>query len=519
MCFPRASCPKMVGKIFDTLSIDSIKKACADVRVSLLDEQYRMHPDISEVPRVHVYENKIKDGSSCHKKEANDNISGSSVLNVIDTSNENSWASQVSTGGRFNLYNAIVVAELAESIIKSSNDPEVRLGIITAYRHQANLILRIIEDKGISRDKIRISTIHTFQGAENKIVVFDLVEGYGAKKWSMLNEDDNSSAIRLVNVAITRAEAKFYVVAHTKYFKETFSSNTLVGKLIDNCEKKGKVIPSDKIVKNWEASDFDKWIDKLDETDIRDSVTSSRLFTGQEFWPQFVYDIKKALNRIIILSPFLSAQRAGKLMNLLTSLVRKGIKIFVITRPPNEQSGVMVEQAEIVIGKLTQIGVRTVFRSKMHQKVAIIDNDLAWEGSLNILSHNNTQEQMRRIVGEKTIKQIYDNLSLEELDKEHESNLQLCPECSSKGLKNYVTLKKGRFGQFYACSSFPKCKWTSSFNGKKTSQKSNVSAGVSAPRNTKTSKSQWETSICYWSLEEKPGYIYSKKKDAWYKKK
>ncbi|NMB01682.1 MAG: hypothetical protein GX971_09250 [Firmicutes bacterium] len=38
----------------------------------------------------------------------------------------------------------------------------------------------------------------------------------------------------------------------------------------------------------------------------------------------------------------------------------------------------------------------------------------AWEGSLNILSHNSTEEQMRRFVGQNTVEEIINNLELDQ---------------------------------------------------------------------------------------------------------
>lgn len=49
----------------------------------------------------------------------------------------------------------------------------------------------------------------------------------------------------------------------------------------------------------------------------------------------------------------------------------------------------------------------------MHQKVALIDNEIAWEGSL-ILSHNSTEEKIRRLVGLNTVEEIVNNLELDQ---------------------------------------------------------------------------------------------------------
>lgn len=45
-----------------------------------------------------------------------------------------------------------------------------------------------------------------------------------------------------------------------------------------------------------------------------------------------------------------------------------------------------------------KLGVTVLFTGKLHRKIAITDNEILWEGSLNILSQSDSCEIMRRIV-------------------------------------------------------------------------------------------------------------------------
>lgn len=513
----------LAKSIFDTLRVSKVQEAFKNDRINLLDEQYRMHPIISKIPRELIYEGKLKDGkilSDNSSKSIWDPISHEIPLVLIDTSLDNPWASQISSGGRFNLYNALLCISLAEKIL--GERAVDKISIITPYRNQANLIIKMAKDKGEEfSKKLRINTIHSFQGGEDKVVILDTVEGTGAKKWSMLNEYNDEDAKKLINVAVTRAESKLYIIANKSYIFNNFSPETVMSKILNIILREGMTKSSNQIIHNWRAVNFEKWADVLYSSASSKSIEGSKLYSENEFWPAFYKDLKSSREKVIILSPFVSVNRTSKLLNLLISLLVKEVKIFVLTRPPNEQFGHMAEQAQVAIEKLKQSGVLVSFRSNMHQKVAIIDNEIAWEGSLNILSHNDSEEQMRRIEGEKTIEQICNNLGLDDLNLFEDEN-QLCPKCLSKGIKSFITLKKGKYGYFYACTN-PDCDWTGS-----------VKKGVGLARNkestpkphgketTKQSYSQrkeWETSICYWSLEKKPGYTYSKKRNAWYKKK
>jgi hypothetical protein len=46
---------------------------------------------------------------------------------------------------------------------------------------------------------------------------------------------------------------------------------------------------------------------------------------------------------------------------------------------------------------MQELGVKVLYTVKHHRKLAVVD-DVLWEGSLNILSQNDSCEIMRRIV-------------------------------------------------------------------------------------------------------------------------
>ena len=86
----------------------------------------------------------------------------------------------------------------------------------------------------------------------------------------------------------------------------------------------------------------------------------------------------------------------------------------VYTKPVGEHSQTyMCEDAAQAVSLLDKMGVEVVQQPEIHQKVAIMDDNVCWEGSLNILSHTgNTLEHMRRLIGRATAAEIKNNLRL-----------------------------------------------------------------------------------------------------------
>ncbi len=443
---------KWLGRsIFSVLGINGIDEANKDPRVKLLDIQYRMAPEISLITNRFFYGMKLKDHPSTRNRILDDGVSKSPLV-LVETESINPWCSRLSTGGRFNLYNALVCCTLAKRIIQSITDG--RIGIITPYAAQARLINKIAMDWGI-RDRIRPSTVHRFQGGEEPIIIFDSVEGAGIRVAPMLDDrKPDSSAKLLLNVAITRAQNRLYLVGHTKHLLSNLHPDSALAGIIHHFYVNAEKLTSESLVDSYFTNDFERWADTLLSTATQPPIYGA-LYTEKNFWAKFFQDLKTSEARLILLSPFLSVRRSGVFMDYFRAMRARGVDIRIHTRPKNQQTGEMANQADIVIEQLRSIGVTVIERRSMHQKVAIIDNAIAWEGSLNILSHRDTEEHMRRFEGLSTIEEIIRNL---ELDEDMPSGSQTEEKCPQPGCDGYLVVRN-KFGRkFLGCSNYVKKK-------------------------------------------------------------
>jgi hypothetical protein len=212
-------------------------------------------------------------------------------------------------------------------------------------------------------------------------------------------------------------------------------------------------------VDSYFTNDFERWAEAFLPTSTTHPFSSGNLYTERNFWAKFSQDLKICKSRLIIISPFLAVQRGSFFMNYFRAMKSRGVDIRVHTRPKNQQTGEMANQANTVIEQLRSIGVSIIERRKMHQKVAIIDDAIAWEGSLNLLSHRDTTEQMRRLEGLSTIKEI---ISILELDEDMPSGLQTEEKCPQAGCDGYLVVRNKSGRKFLGCSNYAKkkCRYT-----------------------------------------------------------
>src|ERR1035437_568313 len=127
-------------------------------------------------------------------------------------------------------------------------------------------------------------------------------------------------------------------------------------------------------------------------------MNNSALFDNNTFYRAFERDLRHARQSVIIESPFITSRRMEYLLPILTKLRSKGVHIVVNTRNPEEHNEEYAIQAEDAIAAMQDMGIKVLYTVKHHRKLAIIDEELLWEGSLNILSQSDSCEIMRRTV-------------------------------------------------------------------------------------------------------------------------
>lgn len=122
----------------------------------------------------------------------------------------------------------------------------------------------------------------------------------------------------------------------------------------------------------------------------------STLFNEGTFYPNFMVDLKYTKSEVIIESPFATSKRISLILPTLATLKKKGVRIIVNTRDPEEHDNYMRDEARKSLALLLQLGIQVIYTENHHRKLAIIDRKILWEGSLNILSHCRSKEIMRR---------------------------------------------------------------------------------------------------------------------------
>jgi DNA replication ATP-dependent helicase Dna2 len=166
--------------------------------VTLLETQYRMHPEIMDVSNRLFYEGRLKAGITAKDRTPPDGVDAGPVVFIPVESERD---------GRSNLDEARVVVDLVRSYTRDRGIRADSIGVVSPFRAQVVLLRQMLAGTGVTVD-----TVERFQGGERDIMILSFVRSRGT---GFVFDD------RRLNVAITRARRKLVLVAHPELFRKS----------------------------------------------------------------------------------------------------------------------------------------------------------------------------------------------------------------------------------------------------------------------------------------------------------
>jgi DNA replication ATP-dependent helicase Dna2 len=163
--------------------------------LTLLDTQYRMHPQIMDVSNRLFYDGRLRAGVGEHERTPPD---GRPVVFIPVESRRD---------GRSNPEEAQVVVDIVRSFIRDRGVVPESIGVVSPFRAQVVLLRQMLDGTGVAVD-----TVERFQGGERDIMILSFVRSRGT---GFVFDD------RRLNVAITRARRKLVLVAHPELFQKS----------------------------------------------------------------------------------------------------------------------------------------------------------------------------------------------------------------------------------------------------------------------------------------------------------
>lgn len=151
---------------------------------------------------------------------------------------------------------------------------------------------------------------------------------------------------------------------------------------------------------------------EFDAEKYRESRTLD-LHNEKTFYRSFVKDLLEAKKEVIIYCPFISKYRSEFFRHTFEKLKYRNVAVFIFTRPIEEHELLMRSEIKSALGDYEELGACIIQLSgSIHSKAAIIDREILWDGSLNILSQRESKETMRRTEDKDIAKQMIEHLAI-----------------------------------------------------------------------------------------------------------
>jgi superfamily I DNA and/or RNA helicase len=197
---------------------------------SFFDMQYRLNADLADLISTTFYEGRLKTAALKIANHAN-------VTRSFTVVNTQLYKPEIKKkeGEGFKPVNSVhisVVADLIEQdLIQRIIASEI--GIIVPFRSVVWEYRKQLRNLGLS--EIEVGTIHTFQGQEKSVIIFDTVMSSDAgRHYSVRPFDETKSGLqvpRLLNVAFSRSKHQFFVIADMSHIDRVYK-NKFLGKLL-----------------------------------------------------------------------------------------------------------------------------------------------------------------------------------------------------------------------------------------------------------------------------------------------
>lgn len=202
-----------------TILNSGLSEADKENRFLTLQYQYRMHKDISQIPRKYIYDDKAlnDDVRTYDNFEYITNASRFEIRNIIcDNVEKNKNENEAQS----------ILDEL-DTYLNSNPKKDTKIAILTFYNGQVFLLRQKLQKYFKSSNKynfykngidISLNTVDKFQGQEADVVYLSMVQNHRVGFLDSVNR---------MNVSITRAKDKLIIFGNVKFFQEQKDSELL----------------------------------------------------------------------------------------------------------------------------------------------------------------------------------------------------------------------------------------------------------------------------------------------------
>ena len=130
---------------------------------------------------------------------------------------------------------------------------------------------------------------------------------------------------------------------------------------------------------------------------IVEKQIANTIFDIDSYEKVYAKDLLEANKEIIISSPGLNYAKVDAFVKLIKHRQEDGVKLTVITLNPEGYPEEKIKDTKRLVEILKNCGIRIKLQEHMHKRFAIIDDEIVWYGSMNLLSRAKVDDNLMRV--------------------------------------------------------------------------------------------------------------------------
>ena len=141
-----------------------------------------------------------------------------------------------------------------------------------------------------------------------------------------------------------------------------------------------------------------------EETVEKQSVNA--IFDSDSYSPVYEQDLNEAVSDIVISSPTLSKHKVTRMLRVLKERQEAGVKVTIVTWHPDSYKYGREEHRIELMEDLRNAGFNIELVEDDCEHYAVIDNEIVWYGSMNLLSKDDVDDNIMRVVSKEIASEL-----------------------------------------------------------------------------------------------------------------
>ncbi len=363
--------------VFEVAGItDLVDRGEENPSLAMLTTQFRGHEALSGLINERFYGGKLvaqrKDVPALDPATVPEWLTRGSVFLVDSSSLGPQGHSE--NGSKGNLTHALIVRSLcgvlrSAGLARTASD----VGVIAPYRAQVSLLEDLLEEAEISN--VTVGTVHRFQGAERETIILDLTESGPHTLSSFLGGVSlRDTGSRLLNVALSRAQARMVIVGNLSYLRSQLSERHLLRGILSDLEQRGAVVDAQEVLPDAVSAAAPAVVDP--------SVLQR--FDGDTFLAGITTDMREARASVLIGSSLIGVRSAHVISTVLKPVTQRGVRVEVVTREPRTDPECQEREEATRIMEGVGISVLTIpagMTTAGCPQGVVVDGEVVWLGA------------------------------------------------------------------------------------------------------------------------------------------